>query len=415
MSEFPVYTIGNDATVYHGDCLQVIKTLADDSVDLILTDPPYFKVKGSEVGWDHQWDTRAGFLAWIGELCKEYRRVLRPNGSLYVFASNRMGAAVELEVAKYFNILNHIVWVKEEGWYKKAAPDTLRSYFGRTERIIFAEQYSADNWAKGVAGYEAKCDEARGLIFEPLRAYLAGEIARAGFTTPQIERLMNNFMGRHWFTTSQWELPTANNYARLRELLREHGRKPAPTMVPFHPEDGLWSKYQQAQAPAAGDYLGADYTYLRADYEYLRAYYEVLKAEYEELRRPFAVTKDSWGFTDVWDFETVQGYPGKHPCEKPTDLIDHIITTSSKPGMVVLDTFMGSGVVGERARRAGRFFIGMELDEKWVHQGRARIGDAQALTDALTARAPVWASTKKPKTQTPSAQIPMFDLGSIDA
>ena len=44
-----------------GDCLDVLPTLEDSSVDLILTDPPYYKVKGE--AWDRQWDTAAGFLA----------------------------------------------------------------------------------------------------------------------------------------------------------------------------------------------------------------------------------------------------------------------------------------------------------------------------------------------------------------
>ncbi len=69
-------------------------------------------------------------------------------------------------------------------------------------------------------------------------------------------------------------------------------------------------------------------------------------------------------FTDIWQFSAVQYYEGKHPCEKPADLLQHIITTSSRDGQVILDPFMGSGSTGKVAYRLGRQFIGVELEEE---------------------------------------------------
>ena len=138
-----------DATLYLGDALEVLPTLADNSVDLILTDPPYYKVKDEP--WDRQWETPSGFLDWIGQLCGQWERVLKANGSLYVFASPRMAARVECKIGERFNVLNRIRWVKEEGWHKKADKDALRSYLSPWEEIIFAEHYGADNIAKGEA------------------------------------------------------------------------------------------------------------------------------------------------------------------------------------------------------------------------------------------------------------------------
>ena len=45
----------------HGDCLEVMRGMDANSVDAIITDPPYFRVKGE--AWDNQWDTPAEFLA----------------------------------------------------------------------------------------------------------------------------------------------------------------------------------------------------------------------------------------------------------------------------------------------------------------------------------------------------------------
>jgi site-specific DNA-methyltransferase (adenine-specific) len=120
-----------------GDCMDVMRGMADSSVNLILTDPPYFRVK--DEAWDRQWDNSAGFLAWIGTLADEWQRILAPNGSLYVFASPRMAAQVEVEIGKRLNALNRIRWIKDAGWHNKTKKERLRSYLSPWEEIIFAE------------------------------------------------------------------------------------------------------------------------------------------------------------------------------------------------------------------------------------------------------------------------------------
>ena len=127
---------------------------------------------------------------------------------------------------------------------------------------------------------------------------------------------------------------------------------------------------------SGGDlYLRREYEYLRREYEDLRREYEDLRRDYEDLRRPFSVTPDV-PYTDVWDFPTVQFYKGKHPCEKPLALMEHIIAVSSRPGNVVLDPFCGSGVTGIAARKHNRRFIGIERDPSWVETACRRIGAA---------------------------------------
>jgi site-specific DNA-methyltransferase (adenine-specific) len=63
----------------------------------------------------------------------------------------------------------------------------------------------------------------------------------------------------------------------------------------------------------------------------------------------------------VWDFDPVQAYAGKHPCEKPLPLLCHILKASTKPGAVVFDPFAGSASLGEACHELGRQFIGVEL------------------------------------------------------
>ena len=100
-----------------GDCRDVMAGMAAASVDAIVTDPPYFKVKDDD--WDHQWASRSHFLEWIGSVADEWQRILKPNGSLYVFASPNHATAVENVIAERFRVLNRIIWRKHEGIHRR--------------------------------------------------------------------------------------------------------------------------------------------------------------------------------------------------------------------------------------------------------------------------------------------------------
>ena len=339
-----------------GDCLELLRRLPAGCVHLIIIDPPYFKVKNEP--WDRQWAKPAAFLAWLGTVLDELRRVLAPNGSLYMFASPQMSARVECLTADRFAVLSSIVWVKQAGWHKKAEQAALRCYFPQTERIIFAEQQGSGATGPDATGYEARCEQLRGELFEPLRAYIAGEFERAGMLTAAGKIAANVACGfapspggmaaRHYFSKSQWWLPTALHYHALRDLLNQQ----------------------------PGDYLRREYEELRCEYEDLRVSFVAQCREYEHLRRPFSVTADV-PYTDVWTYPTVNRYPGKHPCEKPAAMIDDMIRASSRPGDVVLDCFLGSGVTIERSVALGRLGIGFEIGE-YIHGARKRIAATAA-------------------------------------
>jgi DNA modification methylase len=64
----------------------------------------------------------------------------------------------------------------------------------------------------------------------------------------------------------------------------------------------------------------------------------------------------------------VQYYPGKHPCEKPAEMIRDILNASTRPGCVVADFFMGSGVVIKECLKQGLTSIGVELEQERFNQ-----------------------------------------------
>jgi len=216
-------------SLFQGDCLDVLPTLPDNSVDLIVTDPPYFRVKKD--AWDRQWNTPKLFLEWLDRVFAQFYRVLRPNGSLYVFASPQMAARVECLVAERFDVQNSLVWSKADAPTKVLmyGPDRFRHFVPKSERIIFAEHKGSDNIAKGEVGYEAKCDQLRGFIFEPIRKYLDDERIAAGVSVREVAEAFQKKTGSrtvtgmagHWFGTVQWALPTPENYQWLRTVLGE--------------------------------------------------------------------------------------------------------------------------------------------------------------------------------------------------
>ena len=98
------------------DALELLRSLDDNSVDVILTDPPYYKLLN--IDWDKQWKTKDDYLNWLEEIVKESQRVLKDNGSFYMFASAEMSWYVENIIRKYFNVLNHIRWADKESMAK---------------------------------------------------------------------------------------------------------------------------------------------------------------------------------------------------------------------------------------------------------------------------------------------------------
>ncbi len=73
--------------------------------------------------------------------------------------------------------------------------------------------------------------------------------------------------------------------------------------------------------------------------------------------------------------ERLRGGDGNkvHPTQKPESLLYRVITSSTKPGDVILDPFFGSGTTGAVAKRLGRHFIGIERDKTYAKHAERRI------------------------------------------
>lgn len=103
------------AQLYQVDCLDLLATLPDDSIDLVLTDPPYFIGFDGGQGWDSQWKTEAEYLDWCQRWTVECARVLKPGRMLIVWGTLKTDTFLryKLDVLNQIPSLvgqNEIIW-----------------------------------------------------------------------------------------------------------------------------------------------------------------------------------------------------------------------------------------------------------------------------------------------------------------
>lgn len=69
--------------IYNAECIESMRKLPDESIDLVVADPPYWKVIGEK--WDYQWRTESDYVEWSLQWISEVARILRKGGSFYCF------------------------------------------------------------------------------------------------------------------------------------------------------------------------------------------------------------------------------------------------------------------------------------------------------------------------------------------
>jgi len=309
--------------VCHGDSLELLRSLPDHSVSLLLTDPPYHSTKKGNIYGDRAFQEDENFLEWMEAYAVQWRRVLKFNATAYVFCSGQMSARLEVVLSRHIRPIAHITWTKPnepgyDGWKGKMNKAMLRTWYPHSERILVFEHGS-------YGSYEA-------YRRSPLGQYLLECRQRAGLTANRL----TGFIGahgkvNHGGAVANWEagrnIPSRQQYQRIVEVLEGTGK--VERML-----------------------------------------------EYEEIVRPMEVN-GSVEYTDVWNFRTVRPFKGKHPAEKPQDMLMHIISASTYPGDIVLDCFAGSGSTGCAAVRLGRRTVCMEIEEQWVKRAALELTHAR--------------------------------------
>ena len=252
-----------------GKAEEVLPEIKSESVNLVVADPPYFRVmvrdyKGDKYEWDNQWQSFEEYLRWCELWLSDTYKVLKKNGSCYIFGDDKNIAHIQvLADRRKWCLVNNIVWYKWnnmpiKGWNK------FRCFAPVTERILF---YGKEDKRQGGSG-----------VFDNLRKELNEERLYAEMSLKQMNEILGvstngGGMACHYCSEGNkiWELPTKEAYKKLQTT-------------------GFFQKE-----------------------------YEELRGEYEGLRRHFNADRN---YTDVWKIPIVGGKEiNSHPTQKPLRLI----------------------------------------------------------------------------------------------
>ena len=123
--------------IYLMDCVSGIEQLLDDEcIDLIIADPPYFKVVGEK--WDYVWHTEEDYLTWAETWISECSRVLRKGGSMYLFGYFRMlSRLLPLLEEKGLELRQQIILNKGIKSVSGRATKKYKMFPNTTESILF--------------------------------------------------------------------------------------------------------------------------------------------------------------------------------------------------------------------------------------------------------------------------------------
>lgn len=311
-----IFYADDKSMVFNDDAIKILRLIPEHSVSLILTDPPYHSTKKGNIINDKAFSSDEDFINWMELFAKEWKRILRPNGSVFMYCSSAMEAKLEIMLSKYFNVLSHIVWTKPnepgfDGWKGKMKKEALRQWYPHSERIIFCEPALDGNLKRSYFG---------GLLKEKRTA--------CNLSGHQLTEMIGAYgKVNHGGAVSNWEsgrnVPSKEQYSKICASLEACGlQEPMP--------------------------------------------------DYEDVIRPFEVNANV-EFTDVWAFPSVRPYKGKHPAEKPLEMLEHCIQSTTFEDDIVLDCFAGSGSTLISALRTKRQTIGIEIDKDWCNSIKTRL------------------------------------------
>lgn len=388
-----------------GDCLHTLKSLPDNSVDSIVTDPPYgLSFMGK--AWDYDVPTVA--------IWSECFRVLKPGGHLLAFAGTRTQhrMACRIEDAG-FEIRDLIAWAYGSGFPKSLdiskAVDAQDAVAARRERAL---RFTA--WMREQGVTSAQLDAATQTNMGG--HYLTAAQQPAIATRPLFEVMRPLFPGPvpAWVELLVEERTVESENMKAREVLRTETMTCTKTARPAvaRAAEGEVSVPRSVDITAPATEAAKEWdgwgTALKPALEPITVARKPLVGtvaanvlahgtgglNIDGCRVPDGDAEARWPAnlmhdgTDIGIGEAARffycaktskadrGEGNTHPTVKPTDLMAYLCRLVTPPGGLVLDPFMGSGSTGKGALREGFAFIGCELSPEYVEIARERLNNS---------------------------------------
>lgn len=125
-----------NSKLLEGDCLKIIPTMKEEQFDLVIADPPYWKVVGEK--WDYKWRTENDYIVWCKQWFKDVYRVLRFGGTFYLFGYFRMLALlIPFLIELGFDLRQQIIINKGIKAVAGRATKNYKMFPNVTESILF--------------------------------------------------------------------------------------------------------------------------------------------------------------------------------------------------------------------------------------------------------------------------------------
>jgi len=399
--------------LFHGDCLKVLPTLEENSVDSIVTDPPY------ELGFmGKKWDATG--VAFNVDVWREAYRVLKPGGHLLAFSGSRTyhRMAVAIEDAG-FEIRDQIMWVYGSGFPKSMAIDKqLDKQLGVEREVVGRNPNSRENSTKdntlfesgtdGKTDYitkpsseEAKKWEGWGTALKPAHEPIV--LARKPLEGTVVNNILKHGVGginiddsrvpgeeipinklEMWSGFGEKVKPEyeqeMNNKGRFPANLIHDGSEEVTELFPRAKGGAYPAKRGKAVATtfASGQETEGGFRAMGDDGSAARFFYCAKANKRDrndgldgfEVKRPDTRTKTGMG---TFDEKGVAAQSNHHPTVKPIALMQYLVRLITPPTGIVLDPFMGSGSTGKACMYEGFSFIGIDQSEEYVKISQARI------------------------------------------
>lgn len=326
--------------IFTGDCLHNLKKMEDNSVDCVVTSPPYFGLR--DYGVDGQIgleQTPADYVRAMVRVFRQVRRVLRDDGTLWL----NLGDSYCGYKGPNYERLHKKTHVP--GSHNIGSPKTIGSklknkdLIGIPWRVAFALQ--ADGWylRQDIIWHKPnpmpesvtdRCTKAHEYIF-----------------------LMSK-SPRYYFDQKAISLPLASS--TINRIKQDIDNQTGSARIPGKTNGTM--KAVVNKSLIFGGQKWSDFKPEKGEPNY--------RSGSEQRGRQYAPSSDlTRNKRSVWTVST-KPFKDAHFATYPPDLIAPCILAGCRPGGVVLDPFMGSGTTGIVALRLDREFVGIELNPDYV-------------------------------------------------
>lgn len=371
--------------IYEGDCLNVLRGFPENSIDSIVTDPPYgLSFMGKK--WDYDVPSV--------EIWQECLRVLKPGGHLLAFAGTRTQhrMAVRIEDAG-FEIRDMIAWIYGSGFPKSLnigkSVNQLGGAFGQAKDELITKGTSEwEGWGTALKPALEPITVARKPLAEKTVAENCLKWGTGGINIDEsrvgTEVLPEQKAGQAQIGTfERHDMVTPRRVGRFPANLIHDGSEEVRECFPETKSGWTNNDKQKSNSMFLGemDYTGNHYAANSGNAS--RFFYCAKASKSERNEGCEGLEKEVMGMNFGGELNgdgkkvNITANKNHHPTVKPIALMEYLVKLVTPKGGIVCDPFTGSGSTLIAAEKLGFNYIGIELNPEYIEIAQKRLSVIQ--------------------------------------